>query len=327
MTHDSPAPRGGNTRPTAREELEARLEEIEAANHLLDPYAFSSRTLIQTTFPHSSKAGDKLVLKNGALTVTMISPNGLPYGVYPRLIMCWLTREALRRRDLPEDEARTIPLGSSLADFMRDVGITGRSGGRTGNITSLRKQLRSLFTTMITAEVVDHESRDKHQIVFDQMQNTLIAESSMLWWDTRNPEQLSLQDSSVTLTAGFYRELTCSAVPLDVAILREIRRSPMAIDLYCWMTYRASYQRGITVVTWDQLRRQFGAGYQETPQGKRDFKKKLLEALEKVVVAWPEAAVDVTENGLMLRPGAPSVPRRVHQEITKRYATGADNRF
>ena len=81
------------------------------------------------------------------------------------------------------------------------------------------------------------------------------------------------------------------------------------------------------MVTWDQLRRQFGAGYQETPQGKRDFKKKLLEALEKVVVAWPEAAVDVMENGLMLRPGAPSVPRRVHQEITKRYATGSDNRF
>ena len=180
---------------------------------------------------------------------------------------------------------------------------------------------------MITVEVTNHENRDKRQIVFDQMQNTLIAESSMLWWDTKNPEQLSIQDSSVTLTAGFYRELTCSAVPLDVSILREIRRSPMAIDLYCWMTYRASYQRGITVVTWDQLQRQFGAGYQGTARGRRDFKRRLLEALEKVVAAWPEAAVDVTENGLMLRPGAPSVPRRVHQEIAKRYATDAENRF
>ena len=70
--------------------LEARLAEIEAG--ILDPYAFTSRTLIQATFPHSAKAGEKIVLVNGNMRVTMFSPNGLPYGVYPRLIMCWLTR-------------------------------------------------------------------------------------------------------------------------------------------------------------------------------------------------------------------------------------------
>lgn len=312
MTHDSPAPAQDSIAA-----LEQRLAEIEAG--VLDPYAFSSRTLIQATFPHSSKAGKEITLKNGAMTVTMYSPHGLPHGVYPRLIMCWLTREAIRRRDLPIDEARVIPLGSSLSEFMRDVGIGAASGGKTGNIANLRKQLKSLFATFISIEVEDHEWRDKRQVAFDQIDNTLIAESALLWWDPKDPDQLSVQDSSVTLTAAFYRELTCSAVPLDVRVLKQIRRSPLAIDIYCWLTYRLSYHQGITVVTWDQLRQQLGAGYPGTTRGKLDFKRNLKLALGKVVDAWPEASVEPTVHGLMLKPGGPSVPRRVQDEIKKRY--------
>lgn len=298
-------------------ELQSRLSEIEAG--ILDPYAFSSRTLIQATFPHSAKAGDKIVLYNGAMKVTMMSPNGLPYGVYPRLLMCWLTREAIRRRDLPIHEARTIPLGGSLSTFMREVGINSVSGGRNGTITALRKQLKSLFSTFISIEVEDHQYRDGKQIAFDQLDNTLIAESAMLWWDPKHPDQLSMQDSSVTLTESFYRELTCSAVPLDVNVLRQIRRSPLAIDIYCWLTYRLSYHRGISVVTWDQLRRQFGAGYPDTVRGRSNWKLKVTSALDKVLEAWPDASVQATGNGLMLKPGAPSVPGKVQEEIKKRY--------
>ncbi|WP_241228474.1 replication protein RepA [Corynebacterium hylobatis] len=300
---------------------------MEIEDGLLDPYAFSSRTLIQATFPHSSKAGDKIVLLNGVMKVTMMSPYGLPYGVYPRLIMCWLTREAIRRRDLPVEEARVIPLGGSLSEFMREVGLKNASGGKNGNIANLRKQLKSLFATLISIEVEGHEYRDGKQIAFDQLDNTLIAESSMLWWDTRRPDQLSLQDSSVTLTEAFYRELTCSAVPLDLGILRQIRRSPLAIDLYCWLTYRLSYHRGITVVTWDQLRGQFGASYPNTMRGRSNWKIKVLAALEKVVEAWPDASVEATLNGLMLKPGDPSVPRQVEDDIKKRYRLGEDNPF
>lgn len=315
MDNHSPAPNDDSIA-----DLEARLAEIEAG--ILNPYAFSSRTLIQATFPHSSKAGKEIVLKNGAMTVTMYSPHGLPHGVYPRLIMCWLTREAIRRRDLPIQEARTIPLGGSLSEFMREVGIKTASGGKNGNITSLRKQLKSLFSTFVSIHVEGHENRDRQQVAFDQLENTLIAESAMLWWDPKHPDQLGVQDSTVTLTEAFYRELTCSAVPLDVNVLRRVRRSPMAIDVYCWLTYRLSYHRGITVVTWDQLRQQFGAGYPDTTRGKLDFKRNLKIALGKVLDAWPEAAVEPTVNGLMLKTGDPSVPRRVQEEIKKRYKLG-----
>lgn len=315
----------GGSNDEAIAELEARLAEIQAGN--LDPYAFTSRTLIQATFPHSSRSGKEVVLINGDMKVTMYSPTGLPYGTYPRLIMCWLTREAIRRKHLPLQEARVIPLGNSLSQFLREIGNKTVGGGPDGNVTRLRKQMKALFSTFISIEVTGTERSDGASFAFQQVDNTLVAESAMLWWDPKRPEQMGLQESSVTLTPGFYHELTRSAVPLDTAILRQIRRSPLAIDIYCWLTYRLSYHKGITVVTWDQLRQQFGAGYADTKQGKRDFKKKVVTALDKVLEAWPAATVTVADNGLMLRPGEPSVPKKVQEEITKHYNNNGDSPF
>lgn len=297
--------------------LEQRLAEIEAG--ILDPYTFTSRTLIQATFPHSSKAGDRIDLVNGGMKVRMFSPDGLPYGVYPRLIMCWLTREAIRRKSLPIHEARTIPLGASLSQFMREIGMQSASGGKDGNIARLRKQLSALFSTFISVKTTGTEDLEDMPRSFQQIDNTMIAESAMLWWDPKDPDKLGGQDSVVTLSEGFFNDLVGSAVPLDISILRTIRRSPMAIDVYCWLTYRLSYHRGITVVTWDQMRQQFGAGYPSNAQGKRNFKKKLTGALEKVLVAWPAASVTVTANGLMLRPGEPSVPKALQESIRRHY--------
>lgn len=312
MTDHITQPSGDN--PNSVRELETLLSEIEAGN-AQDPYTFTSRTLIQATFPHSARAGREIVLTNGNMTVTMYSPTGLPYGVYPRLIMCWLTREALRRKHIPISEARVIPLGKSLTDFLKDLGATGASGGKTGNIGRVKTQLKALFSTFISIKI----SGTENHLAFEQIDNTLVAESSMLWWDPKHPDQLGLHESTVTLTEDFYRELTRSAVPLDNHILREIKRSPIAIDLYCWITYRLSYHKGITVVTWDQLRQQFGAGYADTAQGKRDFKKRIIGALDRILEVWPAATVTVAENGLMLRPGEPSVPKKIQGELKESF--------
>ncbi|AGG68066.1 replication protein RepA [Corynebacterium callunae] len=309
---------------SAEAELQARLAEIEAG--FLDPYTFTSRTLIQATFPHSKREEREVVLANGNVIVTMYSSKGLPYGVYPRLIMCWLTREAIRRRDLPMNEARVIPLGSSLSQFMREVGIGAASGGKEGNIHRLHHQLTALFSTFITVTTNDTTDVEDMPRSFQRIDNTVVADSSKLWWDPKHPDQLGLQDSSVTLSENFYRDLVSAAVPLNVSMLRQIRRSPLAIDLYCWLTYRLSYHRGVTVVAWEQLRAQFGAGYPDTTRGRRNWKIKVTAALRKVMDAWPEASVSVVDNGLMLKPGAPSVAKNQQREL-KKCDTTEDNPF
>lgn len=303
-----------NTAATGIAALEARLTEIESgqADHL----AFTSRIFTQTTFPHSAKSGDRLVLVNGKMTTTMVSTDqGLPYGILPRLLMCWLTREALRRKHLPIDEARVLSLGPNVSRFIADLGITGTGGGRNGAKTRLREQLTRLLTTVITVKYEDTDESSGPQRPYTGIRNTLIADDAMLWWDTHDPNGLD-QDSTIVLSARFFQELSNGAIPLDARILSKLRRSPLAVDLYSWMTYKLSYHTHLSVVTWDQLRRQIGAGYPDTTQGRRDWKKKVRAAHQKVCEAWHEVLdVDVSiyavDNGLFITPGPPSVPKMV----------------
>lgn len=314
MSNHTPTP-GDQSNPDPIADLEARLAEIEAG--LLDPFAFTSRTLIQTTFPHSARAGKELTLVNGDTTLTMYSRHGLPYGTYPRLLVMWLTREALRRSSLPLDEARVIPLSGNMSSFMREVGIKNATGGKKGTVTMLRKQMKSLFSTMIGRDFEGYTG-DRDMVDLD---NTLVAEKAHLWWDPKPEDEIDF-GGHVTLSTAFYQDLMSAVVPLDAGMVGQLRRSPLALDMYCWLTYRLSYLRGITVVTWNQLRGQFGAGYPETPQGRQDLKKKLRVALGKVEEVWPEVSASFTANGIMLRPGSPSVPRKVGEEITRRYPEG-----
>ena len=60
--------------------------------------------------------------------------NKLPFGNYPRLLLAWVSTEAVRT------QSRVIVLGSSLAKFIRELGIYS-SGGREG--TKLRNQMPS----------------------------------------------------------------------------------------------------------------------------------------------------------------------------------------
>jgi len=80
--------------------------------------------------------------------------------------------------------------------------------------------------------------------------------------------------------------------------LKALRRSPLALDLYCWLTYRMSYLRKDTVIPWQSLQAQFGADYSR----ERDFKAKFSESLRKVLTVYPAAKAQPSGNGLLLSP-------------------------
>lgn len=332
MPHHSSNSSGDNPATSTEDaerhaDLLARLDEIERG--VIDPYAFSAATLIQCTFPHSDaakknssdiSAGKFLQLVNGDMTLTMMASEGLPYGVYPRLIMAWLTREAIRRhKRMPTEEARRIPLGHTLTNFMRQMGIA-HTGGKNGTAGRLREQLRRLFSTAISVKWTTTTGPASHI----SMENAVIADKAELWWDTSSPDQITLEESSVTLSDDFFRSLVQSPVPLNVETLRHIRRSPLAIDLYCWLTYRMSYLKTPTVVTWDQLRGQFGAGYPDTISGRKNWRRKVRSAMAMIQEAWPEMTATDNGNGILLTPGAPSVPKKEAKQIDRYINDGFD---
>ena len=65
--------------------------------------------------------------------------NKLPYGGIPRLLLAWVSTEAVRTR------SREIVLGHSLSQFMRQLGIYDRSDSPTGARARLRNQMNRLF--------------------------------------------------------------------------------------------------------------------------------------------------------------------------------------
>lgn len=63
-------------------------------------------------------------------------------------------------------------------------------------------------------------------------------------------------------------------------VLKDLKRSPLAIDIYCWLTYRLSYMRSITIIPWEVLQVQFGSNYATDQQGVRNFKRAFLRELK-----------------------------------------------
>lgn len=254
---------------------------------------FMARAMVQATLPHRKVAGNEFERRNGAYTLSLMAPArvGLPYGTVPRLLLAWLTTEAVKT------QSRELELGDSLSGFMRELDMVP-TGGRWGSITRLKDQSRRLFASTVSAS---YDGTDRHAEM-----GYRLADKSMLWWDAQAPEQAALWRSTVTLTEQFYREVVEHPIPVDMRAIKALKRSPMALDIYCWLTYRASYAKKATTIPWPALAMQFGAEYGRT----RDFKAAFLAEMRKVSVVYAGAKVEATDAGLILKPTVPHISRR-----------------
>ena len=81
-------------------------------------------------------------------------------------------------------------------------------------------------------------------------------------------------------------------------VLKALKASPMAIDIYCWLTYRMSYLRKSTIIPWVGLQTQFGAEYGRT----RDFKARFQKHLKEVILVYQDVRITPNDEGLILYP-------------------------
>lgn len=219
---------------------------------------------------------------------------GYPFGSIPRLILTWMSTEAVRTKN------RDLVLGASLTEFMRKVGLIKDhelpSGGKKGNGTRAKQQMERLFRSTVSVEYIG----DEHRQLGTQMS---VASGYDLWWKPgADDDELTLMESMVRLSPEFFEQVVEAPVPVDMQALMLLRESPMRLDIYTWLTYRMSRLKKQTTVPWASLKGQFGSELADTKQGnyqfKRDFKKRLAE----VTTVYKEANVDVTDSGLVLRP-------------------------
>ena len=256
---------------------------------------YMARGMVQASMPYRAPKAKTFSRKNGALTLTMtaLTPGlGLPYGAIPRLLLAWVGREAVVTGD------RHIQLGDSLADFLREMDLF-RTGGTRGDITRLKEQTARLFSTAVN--ITYNNMAEIHS------KNLLVADEYSLWNQFVDESSEKMWHSSVILSETFFEEIVRSPVPLDLRVYKLLKASPMAIDIYSWLSYRYSYLRRYSPpISWKLLEMQFGADYSRT----RDFRHAFIEALQKVKIVYPAAKYTISNNGLILYPSATHITRR-----------------
>jgi hypothetical protein len=257
---------------------------------------YMARGLVQATLPHSETSDSVFIRTNGNFTFSISNAQGkLPYGPVPRLLLAWLATEAVTT------QSRELELGNNLSSFMRELDMVP-TGGRWGNITRLKEQTKRLFGSVIQCNHSGVGVPDDYQLL-------PVISKARLWWEPKNAGQSTLFKSTVKLSEELYEEILSNPVPVDMRALTALKGSSMALDIYCWLTYRMSYLRKPTNIPWEGLQAQFGSNYSDDPQGRRNFKKKFLLQLKKVLVVYPEAKVGEGVSGLLVRPSKTHIPK------------------
>lgn len=285
------------------------------------------RVLVQATLPYrepkgeayqyswSRKSGDLIlsiqpgleenIVESRRLGRPVMQPRGYPYGTIPRLFLIYVMTY------VKEFQTRTLHLGESARDFMAAMGIEAKGG------TEYRR-VRDQLTRLLTARIsVSYATKDKRTGLenegFDHMS---IADKGDLWWRPIGGDEPDATDktfvfrSVLTLSERFYNEVLASPVPIDMRRLKLFKGSPMAIDLYCWLTYRnytlCEKKQPQLFVAWSMLQQSFGGGSEHGPKFAQSFK----QAYERVCEMGYAPRVEFDRRGVMLYQSAPDVPSK-----------------
>ena len=260
---------------------------------------FMNRVLAVCALPRISQGTARnFVRHSGPYTMNLTAMDarfGLPYGTYPRLVFAWMCTEVVRTRN------PVLSLGRSFRGFMKHIGVlSSNSGGRSGVRTRLREQMNRLFCSaiLLTYQEAGAEWR----------KGQLIADESHLWWDPKKPDALTLWNSTVEINSKLFLEILAHPVPVDLRVLKAMKRSTLGLDLYLWLAYKTFRMRKPIRLAWRQLYSQFGARPDDVQKNQLDgFRQSSLRELIKLRTAWPELNVEVVFGGLIISQSMPRI--------------------
>ena len=258
---------------------------VQFSSHSCEKYSPFKETLylpryfINMTLPHSKSSKIVFKRKNGDQTLKLRADDeiGLPYGVYARLVLLYVTTERVRTKE------RKFELGTSWRAFLKKMQLAENGAKHQ----AVQEQLKRLCATT-------YQIRDENKVrKTDSFSHLLVAEK---WMRSKDGVE-------VILSPGFFMMTNDSIVPLESRIVHKLRRSPLSLDLYAWLSYRLFRFKEESFIPWHQLMKQFGSNYSRP----RAFRSKFLMSLDKVLNHTPPSpVVEVRKMGLHLRPGAAS---------------------
>ena len=285
---DSPQARRGFT-------VADQVNQLVSASEADPDLGFMARLMALCSLPRSNPGNRKEYKRgNGPFTLYMQSGPGnkLPFGNYPRLLLAWVSTEAVRT------QSRVLVLGDSLSEFMRTLGVYSSDGKA---YTRLRNQMDRLFNASVS--LIYKDECGKATV------NAMIADSTAFWWNPKRLGQPSLWESKIELSEKFFNEIIHHPVPIDMNTLTALKRSSLGLDLYLWLVYRTFALRAPQPITWRQVYQQFGLDPDKASDNVtvQNFRRKVLRELNKIKLAWSGLNYSTARGVLILLPSTPKI--------------------
>lgn len=236
-------------------------------------------------------------------------PLGLPYGVYARYLLIWITtvvqsaahRNKLQGNPLDAKSLRCLDLsgphgGIALEEFLfRGRGTV--SYGPRGTLAAVCRQLQRLagLKLAVTHNPQDLTWANNQMLLMDASSvTTLLGISGKDIWQAR-----------IELSERFYETILESSVPLDWDIVHALGKSPQAIDLYVWLSHQCfvnnTYRQKVLQFSWAELQDYFGGD----AKSRHKFNELFKRSLNSLRVLWPalDKGCTVYHDGISLQPG------------------------
>lgn len=226
---------------------------------------------------------------------------GVPFGPKARLIAMWLATEARDPRRASND--RWMEMGR-ITEWLQAVGLPV-TGGARGSIGPTKDQLVRLSFAVFTM-IMKGDSADtlfKREAIIEA--GAFHDDDLELW---ANGQYSAMRwPKGLQLSSNAFERFTHHSIPIPTVRLREVAHNAMAIDLLVFLCYRLPLiSPGETeLLTWRDLMAQFGSS-----EFASRFKQAFSDSIRRTLDAYPEANVEMVEEGLKLKHSDPAVLRR-----------------
>lgn len=259
--------------------------------------AYTHPGMCLTVLPHRATAPDEVWSRSNANASLEVHPlrgpdgvyRGVPYGPKARLMLLFLQSEALKTR------SRFVELGRSMRQWLLSMGV--RDCGT--NYRVVADQAERIENCVLRFRYQGREGENRWQDSIVRGSFRPFAEDGI---------------AAVELSEGFYEALTRHPVPICESAIRLLADTCMPLDIYLWLTYRLHSLEQPKIVTWNALHLQFGAGTRLL----KHFKPRFARDLELAMAVYPDAAAELTEDGIRLCPSPPPVPPKLRSVAISR---------
>ncbi|NGP87572.1 replication protein RepA [Fodinibius halophilus] len=176
---------------------------------------------------------------------------GLPFGMLPRWLILMITTKAKLTGN------REVNLSKTISKFLKKIGYEV-SGGDSGSLTQLNNQIKRLINCRISYLIFE----DTEKPETNKMKVNVGPIDEITFWDVSyDEEDEKVKNVQVRLHERFFYEIKNHSFPVKELHIQKLRPKVFAIDLYLYLSHRMSYLKKDTLISWEDLNKQFGSNF------------------------------------------------------------------